>query len=609
MITQTTHITQPYVNFIVPNAGGKLKPISNGKIFIGMEGVDPKLGGNPIYYRDNEGTEVEISNPLYLNATGVIVDGPNSSKVINPYTKGPISILILNYNDDPVWSELEYVSVPSDTNHIHDFDTLEDAQKSMYLAVGDVLTIYERWAGIVGSGGVWDVVSGESANGANIVAHETLPIQLKLRTNKKINAVQAGIYPNDESKASENSAVYSVLEDLLSGGGVITFLPGDYYYSESLIIDDGLTILGEGGVTYREGHKGQVKFIFTEDTDGITLNGFSSYRNTIKDIHVANGLGAAESTKIGINFSSNGGGVGTRGLAGILENVTVSDFQSGIITSSTGDYAWNAEWKNIKIFRCQDSLVIDGSNGVSQIDGLHIDANGGYQASKNGITVITSNGFSIRNYGIESCTTGINWQCQNINHRVYLSEGYFENNSSADVIFNTGTKGQLYSDGCRMAWFGGYKAACIKAQPGCDIVSNWRNLHVRGSEDGADGLVRVTEFKTAGARVSIDGLLLDADAGIWQDFDEGVSPVEVRLVNFDKNLNSFELKRNSTNLNRMFASCVRGSVVKPTNDTFVIDLPGGNTLDLKYSGASVRAMVAGAFTEWLWDGNDFVATT
>ncbi len=99
-------ITQPYVNFILPDAGGNVKPISNGTIYIGKEGLDPKLGGNPIYYRDNEGTEVEISNPLYLNATGVIVDGPNSSNIINPYTKSPISILIENQNGKEVWGEL-----------------------------------------------------------------------------------------------------------------------------------------------------------------------------------------------------------------------------------------------------------------------------------------------------------------------------------------------------------------------------------------------------------------------------------------------------------------------------------------------------------------------
>ena len=103
-------ITQPYVNFIQPDAGGNVKPVSNGKIYIGNEGLDPKLSGNPIYYRDNEGLEKEISNPIYLNMTGVAVAGPNDSTIISPYTKKPISILIEDKNGNEVYSELAFVS-------------------------------------------------------------------------------------------------------------------------------------------------------------------------------------------------------------------------------------------------------------------------------------------------------------------------------------------------------------------------------------------------------------------------------------------------------------------------------------------------------------------
>jgi hypothetical protein len=118
-------IKQPYVNFILPYAGGNVKPISNGTIYIGKEGLDQKLGGNPIYYRDNEGTEVEISSPLYLNATGVIVDGPNSSNIINPYTKAPISILVLNKNGDPVWDQLRDVSTFISAETVGDYGLLK----------------------------------------------------------------------------------------------------------------------------------------------------------------------------------------------------------------------------------------------------------------------------------------------------------------------------------------------------------------------------------------------------------------------------------------------------------------------------------------------------
>ena len=103
-------IVQPYINFIQPDAGGNVKPVSKGKVYIGNEGLDPKLGGNPIYYRDNQGVEKEISNPIYLNMTGVAVAGPNDSTTISPYAKKPISIFIENQNGDEVYSELFDVS-------------------------------------------------------------------------------------------------------------------------------------------------------------------------------------------------------------------------------------------------------------------------------------------------------------------------------------------------------------------------------------------------------------------------------------------------------------------------------------------------------------------
>ena len=103
-------ITQPYVNFIQPDAGGNIKPVSKGKIYIGKEGLDQKLGGNPIYYRDNQGVEKEISNPIHLNMTGVAVAGQNDSTIINPYTKKPISILIEDKDGNEVYSKLVDVS-------------------------------------------------------------------------------------------------------------------------------------------------------------------------------------------------------------------------------------------------------------------------------------------------------------------------------------------------------------------------------------------------------------------------------------------------------------------------------------------------------------------
>lgn len=113
-------IVQPYINFIQPDAGGNVKPVSKGKIYIGEEGLDPKNGGNPIYYRDNQGVEKEISNPIYLNMTGVAVAGSNDSTIISPYTKKPISILIEDRNGNEIYSELFDVNNFANEKYVDD---------------------------------------------------------------------------------------------------------------------------------------------------------------------------------------------------------------------------------------------------------------------------------------------------------------------------------------------------------------------------------------------------------------------------------------------------------------------------------------------------------
>lgn len=113
-------ITQPYVNFIQPVAGGNVKPVSKGKIYIGKEGLDPKLGGVSIYYRDNQGVEKEIANPIYLNMTGVAVASQSDSTIINPYTNDPFSILIENQSGEEVYSKLTDVVYFQSAQQVND---------------------------------------------------------------------------------------------------------------------------------------------------------------------------------------------------------------------------------------------------------------------------------------------------------------------------------------------------------------------------------------------------------------------------------------------------------------------------------------------------------
>lgn len=90
-------ITQPYPSFIDPEVGGRAKPVSNGTIFIGQNQKDAIQFPEKVYYIDENGTEIEMAQPIHLNSAGVTVASKTQSDVVRPYTKSTYySILIRN---------------------------------------------------------------------------------------------------------------------------------------------------------------------------------------------------------------------------------------------------------------------------------------------------------------------------------------------------------------------------------------------------------------------------------------------------------------------------------------------------------------------------------
>lgn len=495
-------------------------------------------------------------------------------------------------------------------------DALKAVEKG-FRVEGQQFAVLSRLPPIFGStrfygGGTfyWDATSTEAEDGGDIFEAPGVATGRFKRLGASLvkRAEDYGIVPNDDTAATDNDAAYPLAKSAISGGGEIHFLPADYYFAAETVIDDGQSLIGSEGVTYRENQEGQTRFLYTEDVNGLTFNGFNSYRNSVKNIKFQSNLGSATSTKTGIDFSAMGGSTGTRGLANILQNVTVQDFANGINTATAGDLNWFYEWSNIKIFRCQKSLIIDGSNGASRIDGLHIDAAGGYPSGKDGVVFNNGNGIILSNYSIENCNNGLVWNGNDRNDRLYLNDGYFEGNS-VDIEFSTNSVGQIYSSKARFAYFSGStKNASILANSGVSVYGVFRDTTVKGAEDGSDGLIRFTQFASTSTRLSFDELYLDAVCGLWPDFSGSVAPVYIKLLNQDKNSNFVELYRDTVNPTRMTAQTQRVSSGAPNNDTFVITLPDGSSLDLKYSGATVRGKTAGAWNEWMWDGSAFQAT-
>lgn len=117
-------ITQPYPNFIRPDAGGNVKPISNGLIYIGKEGLDPVSNPIDVFYIDNAGTEQKIDQPIRLNATGIPVAGENDGTIILPYARSSTySILITDKIGDEKYSNLTVTSY-SKSNFTLRFDSI-----------------------------------------------------------------------------------------------------------------------------------------------------------------------------------------------------------------------------------------------------------------------------------------------------------------------------------------------------------------------------------------------------------------------------------------------------------------------------------------------------
>lgn len=196
-------ITQPYPNFIRPDAGGNVKPISNGLIYIGKEGLDPVSNPIDVFYIDNAGTEQKIDQPIRLNATGIPVAGENDGTIILPYTKASVySILIADKIGDPKYTDLSSTGLVSGS----------ELSKSILQAQNEVV-----------SGNIFKGKGGDSVANGDEVPAGTTHLIIKSSSGLKVVLMSpqaSGVISN----LTENSA---------SIGGVdVKFLPVYQYLLE-----------------------------------------------------------------------------------------------------------------------------------------------------------------------------------------------------------------------------------------------------------------------------------------------------------------------------------------------------------------------------------------
>lgn len=172
-------------NLPFADVGSGIKPSSGAKLFFfETDGVTPKDT-----FSDQLATPTPNANPVIADSNGVFGD---------IFIVGEYKNTLKDKNDVQIFGGVvitEASSVASTDAHIDRLnpDTLAIWQDDTSALAGDVVTLQER---STGKGGGWTgtVVTGQTPNLTNIIAHNTLPLQLKLKHDGTITATQAGLF-------------------------------------------------------------------------------------------------------------------------------------------------------------------------------------------------------------------------------------------------------------------------------------------------------------------------------------------------------------------------------------------------------------------------------
>lgn len=129
----------------------------------------------------------------------------------------------------------------SDLSFVKPFATLALATADTGIVAGNAINLAERTTGN-GGGGMWDVIAGTgTANGMDLVAHDTLSLTFVLRINPKFNEVdQYGANGDDDGTGTVGTDDSAIIQRAIVAAGVggYTVLDG----SKSYRIDTGIYI-------------------------------------------------------------------------------------------------------------------------------------------------------------------------------------------------------------------------------------------------------------------------------------------------------------------------------------------------------------------------------
>ena len=396
------------------------RPIFNGSIYIGQPDLDPQIVANQIQVyalQEAGGAPVAIAQPIATSAGGVPVDSGGKSitlQLLDTQTTYAIKVLDKQGGQEYYFQKasgnasVEFVKTWSGLNYdIH--DTLAGAKARTDIAVGSSFRITDR------ADGLFDVVTGQTANNINIIAHDTLALQLKLRVNDVAIAAQGGT-----TAASDDAAA---IQQMLTESAIVEL--------SNAQIDTSVTFTKAS------------KIIGTWPQTSVSVPATAATA-----AFVAAGIGSTDRKGVtieGINFE---GGDGV-----CVSATTVSPFNMNDIRFNTGKGAFTMSASFYGA--AKDILFLDSGINFSNVNNYDIvgtDANGS-KAVSSGRYLATDYAFNLDlcvNVSFQQMTFEI-WTCGvfllNNCKGIVFFRTWWEANSAVNTILMTNTSDVLFTGG------------------------------------------------------------------------------------------------------------------------------------------------------------------
>ncbi|HGH4643541.1 TPA: phage tailspike protein [Enterobacter roggenkampii] len=249
------------------------RAVANGRVYIGLIDSDPTIPSNqiPVYIENEDGTHVQISQPLVINAAGKIVYSGQLVKVVtvqghsmaiyDAYGSQVDYIAnVLKYDPDQLRQELaapggvnlvngavsiELLSGQDGFNLIGEYASVASLRNSAPTP-GDAVLVKEHTVGRgSGGGGVFRAITGSVVDDDGVFISSMAPGVSWIRhgAGSHVKIEWFGGKPEDSSV--DHSPILANAQKYQ--GRSIEYQYGSYYFSPPCVINPGMHFIGSGG--------------------------------------------------------------------------------------------------------------------------------------------------------------------------------------------------------------------------------------------------------------------------------------------------------------------------------------------------------------------------